>query len=295
MKVGELFDVRRGNCSGIETQAKGSIAFVSAGTSNIGVVGFVSKIPGGRLFKDLPCLSVAANGNGGMAFASPKNAEFYATSDVAVLIPKWQHAFWQSDVQGKLIAVAAYIRKQRWRFGFGRKMSTRFSDLDLDIPAIQSITGAIVKSKPKAKTITQADVASVLSKLPKGVAIQDLFDVHVKKNLPAEFAQDMGNLPLVSTTEYNNGVSGFVDEADNTYLVPGGGISVAKNGRPMVARIQSNPYVKTGDIAPLIAKGDVSFTERELAILAALIENQGWRYHYLRKANWNRMGPQIIF
>ena len=176
-----------------------------------------------------------------------------------------------------------------------RPCGSRLADLELDMSLIHQASVAITQSKPKIKTLTQSDVASLMAKLPKGVAIQDLFDVHVKKNLPAEFAQDMGNLPLVSTTEYNNGVSGFVDKADNTYLVPGGGISVAKNGRPMVARIQSNPYVKTGDIAPLIAKGDVSFTERELAILAALIENQGWRYHYLRKANWDRMGPQIIF
>lgn len=294
MKIGELFEIKRGNCSGLDTYAKGSIPFVSAGTINGGVACFVSTIPGGRLFKDLPCLSVAANGDGGMAFASIKNAEFYATSDVAVLTPKWQHLFWQSDIQGKLIAVAAYIRKQRWRFGFGRKMTTRFADLDVDMSVIQSIFGAIVNTKLKIRTITEADVVSLLARLPNGVAIQDLFEVAKKKSLPAEGVRDVGTTPLVSTTERNNGVSGFVNTIDADYLVPSGGISVAKNGRPMVSRIQMDEYVKTGDMAPLVAKSGVSFTERELAILAALIENQGWRYHYLRKANWDRMGPQVI-
>ena len=139
MKASDLFEIKRGNCSGLDNQTKGTIAFVSASTLNGGVSGFVAPIPGGRLFKDLPCLSVAANGDGGMAFASPKSFPFYATSDVAILVPRKDHQFWQSDINGKLFATAAYIRKQRWRFGFGRKMSTRFADLDLDLSDIQLI------------------------------------------------------------------------------------------------------------------------------------------------------------
>lgn len=294
MKVGDLFEVKRGNCSGLETHASGTIAFVSAGTSNAGVAGFVSKISGGRLFKDLPCLSVAANGDGGMAFASPKNAEFYATSDVAVLVPKWQHAFWQTDIQSKLIAVAAYIRKQRWRFGFGRKMSTRFADLDLDMSVIQSIIGAIVKSKPKVKTITQADVAALLAKLPNGVAIHDLFDMVKRNTFENSEASADGTVPLVSASSNNNAVVGFIETQNPKDIVPGNTISVAKDGVPMISRVQANPYAVNTHVVPLQAKAGTKYTDKELAIIAALIENQGWRYNYMRAAAWGRMGPQII-
>lgn len=294
MKVGELFDVKRGNCAGLENHAKGPVAFVSAGTSNAGVAGFVSSISGGRLFKDLPCLSVAANGDGGMAFASPKNAEFYATSDVAVLVPKRLHPFWKTDIQNKLIAVAAYIRKQRWRFGFGRKMTTRFADLDLDMSVIQSVIGAIVKSKPKVKTITQADVAALLAKLPKGVAIRDLFDMMKRNTFENSEARETGTIPLVSASSCNNAVVGFVNTDKLNDIVPGNTISVAKDGVPMIARVQTSDYTVNTHVVPLKAKDGTTYTGKELAIIAALIENQGWRYNYMRAAAWGRMGPQVI-
>lgn len=294
MKVGDLFRVERGNCVGIESQDKGTIAFVSAGTINTGVVGFVAPIARGRLFGNEPCISVAADGDGGMAYASPKFCVFYAATTVAILTPKLSHDFWATDLHGKLFAVSAYIRKQRWRFGFGRKLAPRVADLDLDMPAILSIVGKIQQTKPKARTLTPSDISALLAKIPAGIEIGQLFDEISRKNLTGEDGKDIGSVPLVSASECNNGVAGFVDMPSLDCLHPGGTLSVAKNGKPMVARVHMNEYVKTGDVASILPKGDVVYTDRELAILAALIESQVWRFSYGRKAGWARMKSQVI-
>lgn len=291
MKAGDLFDVSRGTIHGTPDMSRGTIPFVSTSTFNNGVVSHFSKLPGHKLFNSVPCLTVSVNG--APMFATLRMGEFYANDDVHVLVPN-QDSFWLTDKVAKLTAVASYIRKQKWRFGYGRKAYSRMKDLDLDIPAILAVAGQITQSKPKIKTITSNDIAALLAKLPKGAAIRDLFEVVERKSLASEDANDSGQVPLISTTEYNNGVNGFVDASDHAYLVPGGGISVAKNGKPMVARIQMEAYTKSSDMAPLLAKGDVVYTERELAILAALVETQAWRYSYGRKANWDRMGPQVI-
>lgn len=293
MKVGDLFNVSRGNCNGHETYQAGTIPLVAAGTGNRGIVGFIQGGSKDRLFKSVPCLTVPAVGQGGAMFFSIQSVSFYATKNVAVLTPN-ANPWWGANKADMLIAVASFLRKQRWRFYYMRPCGSRLEDIELDIKAIQLIAGQINHAKPKVKTITPADVAALLAKLPYGVAIQDLFEVVSKKNMSGENASENGPVPLVSTTETNNGVHGFVDIHDADFLVPGGGLSVAKNGKPMVSRIQHQAYTKTGDIAPLAPKRKTGYTEKELAILAALIETQAWRYSYGRKANWDRMGPQVI-
>lgn len=291
--IADLFNVQRGNCDGIETYEKGTVPFVAAGTDNTGVVAFVKGCKKDKLFTSVPCLTVPAVGQGGAMFVSVQTGNFYATKNVAVLIPK-ETPIWGSNKYDLLISISAFLRKQRWRYYYMRPCGSRLGDLRLDMDTIRAVANQIGHTKPKIKTITKSDVEALLAKLPKGASVQDIFELCETKSLPAEGAKDSGVTPLVSTTERNNGIAGFLNITDPDYLVPSGGVSVAKNGRPMVSRVQMNPYVKTSDMAPLIVKSGHSFTERDLAILAALIETQAWRYHYLRKANWSRLGPQVI-
>ena len=293
MKVGELFDIFQGTIDNVDLLSKGPYEVVSATTRNNGVVGYVKKLNVAHVSASTksPVLTIARNG--APCFATVHACDLYLTSEAFALVPN-DHKFWGADKLAKLTAVGAYIRKQRWRFGFGRKANGRIACMYLDIVAVEAIAGSIVQAKPKLKSITSADVAALLSKLPNGVAIRDLFEVVPRKSLSGDEAADSGDIPLVSTTENNNGVHGFVPTQGADFLVPGRGISVAKNGKPMVSRIQLHPYAKTSDMAPLTPKPGSSYTEKELAILAALIESQDWRYSYGRKANWGRMGPQVI-
>lgn len=293
MKVGDLFDIFQGRIDNVDLLPKGPFEVVSATTRNNGVVGYTNKlnVPHVSASAKSPVLTIARNG--APCFATVHACDLYLTSEAFALVPNG-HQFWGTDKLAKLTAVGAYIRKQRWRFGFGRKANGRIACLSLDIQTVEAIAGSIVQAKPKIKSITPADVAALLTKLPKGVAIQDLFEVVSKKNISGEDASENGPVPLVSTTETNNGVLGFVDIHDADFLVPGGGLSVAKNGKPMVSRIQLQSYAKTGDMASLAPKRKSGYTEKELAILAALIETQAWRYSYGRKANEDRMGPQVI-
>lgn len=289
MKVGDFFDVKRGSIHGTPDMSSGAIPFVSTSTFNNGVVSHFAKLPGHKLFNSVPCLTVSVNG--APMFATLRMGEFYANDDVHVLLPN-QDPFWLTNKVARLTAVASYIRKQKWRFGYGRKAYSRMKDLDLDIPAILAVAGHITQSKPKIKTITSNDIAALLARLPKGAAIQDLFDVVSRKSLAGEDVSASGSIPFISASETNNAVAGFVSTAAADYLVPRRTLSVAKDGKPMVARVQAHKWVKNPLAVPLKSKG--RYTERDLAVLAALIETQAWRYSYGRKANWERMGSQVI-
>lgn len=294
MNIGELFKIKRGNSGGQDGYVAGPMPLVAAGTLNNAVVRFVQPQSKDRVFSDVPCLTVAVAGQGGSMFATVQSKTFIATHHIEVLEPRKGHPFWAADKGIKLIAIAAFIRKQRWRSHFMRSPNGRLSDIELDIPSIQAIVGQISHIKPKIKTITQADVSALLAKLPNGVAIQDLFDTVKRNTFENSEARESGAVPLVSASSNNNAVVGFVDAQSPKDIVPGNTISVAKDGVPMIARVQVNPYAMNTHVIPLQAKAAAKFTDKELAILAALIENQGWRYNYMRAAAWGRMGPQVI-
>jgi hypothetical protein len=90
---------------------------------------------------------------------------------------------------------------------------------------------------------------------------------------------------VVSASEQDNGVCGYTTEGA---AAPALGLTVAKNGRPGVARVQTLPHVVTGDVAALTPRTP-DWTVPELCVLAALIEVQVWRFSYGRKASEKRL------
>jgi type I restriction enzyme M protein len=96
-----------------------------------------------------------------------------------------------------------------------------------------------------------------------------------------------GAVAVISASEQDNGVCGYT--ATNPNVAPFPGLSVAKNGRPGVSRVQTQPYAVTGDVAALTPR-QAQWSVAELCVLAALIEIQSWRFSYGRKASERRLG-----
>ncbi|WP_146200844.1 hypothetical protein [Stenotrophomonas maltophilia] len=295
MKIEDIFSIRQGRLDKVVFDPSGAFEVVSATTQNNGVAGFtgpLSVAPINASPKD-PVIAVARNGDGALMFATVHFRPLYLTSEAFALVPN-ADKFWGADKTQKLFAISAFIRKQRWRFGYGRKANGRLGPMEVDLGAVQAVVGSIAGTTSQPKSISAKQLDNLLASLPVGVTIGDLFDLISRRSLAAEDAKHMGAIPLVSTTENNNGVCGFVDSVSVEFALPGHTLSVAKNGRPMVSRVQNETYAKTSDMAALGPKDGASYSPAELAILAALIEYQGWRYSYGRKANWDRMGGQVL-
>lgn len=96
-----------------------------------------------------------------------------------------------------------------------------------------------------------------------------------------------GVVAIISASEQDNGVCGYAPAGGQVATAPG--LTVAKNGRPGVARVQTQSYAVTGDVAALTPLSS-DWTLSELCVLAALIEIQSWRFSYGRKASERRLG-----
>lgn len=107
-KISDLFTIQRGK-EVINQCEPGEIQLISSTEKNNGVHGFIE---GNNLFEG-NVLTVAVNGSIAEAFYQKDN--FYATTDIAVLHPK----FIINEFIGLFIAVI--IRREKYRFNFGRK------------------------------------------------------------------------------------------------------------------------------------------------------------------------------
>lgn len=292
MILDELFDVIPGTATGIGEYGPGKIPLVSATFYKNGVWGFVASNATDTLFSG-PCLVVAASAHTSTMFTTIHVEDFYATHHMAVLKPN-KHKFWDGghDME-KLAALAAYLRKSKWRYGRGRDGNARVKNCPIDLSVVLSILPQLTKPSFQPKMLTIADIQNVVAGMAPGTKVAQVFSSIVRGDLPTSMALPDGNIPFVSTTEQRiNGVCGFVDSATPNFLVPGDTISVATNGKPLVSRVQRGQYVKNGDVASLVPL-DQEKSPEKLAILAALIENQAWRYNYARKGN-ERLMKQVI-
>lgn len=125
------------------------------------------------------------------------------------------------------------------------------------------------------------------------LTISDLF-THTNGNYKDDLAllENTGKVAIVSASEFNNGVLGYDDLPNNTKTFSGG-ISLAKNGKPCICRVQMNPCLLTGDV--LFLKPNIYLNEKNLLILASIIEQKKWRYNYGRKATWDRIKNIKLF
>jgi hypothetical protein len=109
--LGELFDIKRGRYVETSKKIAGDTPEVSSTSMSNGVsryIGLPAEHPANTI-------SVARNGSVGEAFVQPR--PFFATDDVHVLYPL------RPVSQEALLFVCAVIRRERYRFNYGRKWS----------------------------------------------------------------------------------------------------------------------------------------------------------------------------
>lgn len=126
------------------------------------------------------------------------------------------------------------------------------------------------------------------------VRISDLFKYENGKfKGDLELLEKNGDVAIVSASEFNNGILGYTDVL-SCQNIKQYGISVAKNGKPCVCRVQTeDKCVLTTDVLWIEPK--IKINERNLLLLASVLEQKQWRFSYGRKLTWDRFKDLKIF
>lgn len=287
VKISDLFDVQRGNAGAPDSFEPGSFPLVSATTYNTGVTRLVTPTSSDVVFdeKGLGSISVAIDGDGSVMFATPHRTPFIATVSVEVLEPRKPMEF------SMLIAVAAILRASRWRFSYGRKPGGRLADLELDDELVVRIAQQVNVRVAKPVALDVGVLHQVVAKLRElygdTPTISDVFELKQGTATSVANLTEVGDIPVVSATEKEvNAVAGYLAKQEGS-LMPAGSISVAKDGKPGVARVQPVTFRATEHALVLIPKND--WLPSEKLILAALIERQYWRFSFARAAAEGRL------
>lgn len=284
VSIKKLFELQKGASRGSADYFVGNIPFVASTERNNGVAQFVTPLEGDVTFQG------GAVAISGLGHATVQEQEFLPKSNggdaLTVLIPRAprSHAW--------LIAFAAYFNQaHKWRFGFGRKAGCRLNDIELDEALIERIASQVKIAKPAPVALEAGVLNQVVAKLRElygeNPTVGEVFKLKQGKATAVAALGENGSIPVVSATEKEvNAVAGYLSECAGE-LIPAGSISVAKDGKPGVARVQPVPYRATEHVLALVPKA--FWDEHEKLVLAALVERQCWRFSFARAAAENRL------
>ncbi|HBO17109.1 MAG: N-6 DNA methylase [Candidatus Moranbacteria bacterium GW2011_GWE2_35_2-] len=110
-----------------------------------------------------------------------------------------------------------------------------------------------------------------------------------KKTALPQNSLEIGNIPYVTTSSLNNGVSGYYDEDPN---FKGKCLTVALNGSVGETFFQFDDFITSGDNAVLTLKNE--YNPYLLFYISVMIKNHQWRYNYYRKLNLTKLKKMNI-
>ena len=224
--------------------------------------------------------------------ANSKAFNFYnkgnGGSGLLVLLPKKQ----MSDIE--LHSYASQINLQCWKFDFSRMaIKRRIVNLVLqkhksNIDIKKRIQKLCPQKKQKLKIQENKNIKLVsVVYIPKKQE-DGLCCLNKKTALPKN-QLDKGRTPYVTTSSFNNGVTGFFNNKPN---FKGKCLTVALNGSVGETFFQFNDFITSGDNAILALKKE--YNPYLLFYISVMIKNHQWRYNYYRKLNLGKLKKMQI-
>ena len=144
-----------------------------------------------------------------------------------------------------------------------------------------------IKIKEKLKELIPKEKTKQKIQENKNIQIMkvvDLCNVDKKTAISQNVINLNGNVPYVTTSSMNNGVSQFADEEPN---FEGKCLSVAMNGSVGEVFFQIDDFITSGDNAVLTLKE--GYNPYLLLFIGTLIRNHKWRYNYYRKMSLGKL------
>lgn len=92
-----------------------------------------------------------------------------------------------------------------------------------------------------------------------------------------------GDLPLISTSEKENGIMAYVSRQESKKIYPAGSFTVSANGGSCWAWYHLYEFAANGDIFVCNVKDEYSNNKGFTQFLCAAINDESWRFNYYRK------------
>jgi hypothetical protein len=272
--IKDLFKVSYGqkefeNKSLLEGEEGNNIVVSSKGDDN-GVYGFFNTQNG----YNAPVISVPRTGTIGQAFVQLIDCSI--DNNCLVLVPKKKLTIEQ------LFQVAFQIRMNKWRYKYGRQITPAKIEQqeiileNLKVNFDKMVRELTPKENPKQKLQENKNIQIM--------RVKDLCNIDKKTAIPQNAMNLNGNVPYVTTSSMNNGVSQFADEEPN---FEGKCLSVAMNGSVGEVFFQIDDFITSGDNAVLTIKE--GYNPYLLLFIGTLIRNHQWRYNYYRKMGLDKL------
>jgi type I restriction-modification system DNA methylase subunit len=161
---------------------------------------------------------------------------------------------------------------------------------ELDASVKEAVTYLIKQKRWREKHITQQENNIELVPLVYIPEKQEngLCCLNKKTALPKN-QLDKGDTPYVTTSSFNNGVTGFFDNEPN---FQGKCLTVALNGSVGETFFQFDNFITSGDNAVLTLQRE--YNSYLLFYISVMIKNHQWRYNYYRKLNLGKLNKMQI-
>lgn len=285
--VSKIFDVRYGHSLELNalsvTSSKGGIPFVSRKVGDNGISAFVEPIEG--------VIPASAGGvtcalGGAVLETYLQEMPFYAGRDVAILTPH------NSLTKAEILFYCLCIKANRFRYNYGRQANKTLGKLlvpslhelpewvnSINLRPFEEARSAISKAVPETRS----------NENWKTFRFDDIFEIERGKGPRKSTLSDHGTTPFISSTDSNNGLTGFTSESPRH---SGNVITVNRNGSVGEAFYQPIPFSSTEDVHVFKPKFDMN---KYIGIfLATLIRQEKYRFNYGRKWGLGRMNESII-
>lgn len=212
MKVKDIFKIKYGvnlelmRCEITSIDDKNSVNFVARTSQNNGVVARV-KLIDNLTPQNAGTLSCATSGSVLSTFVQTE--PYYSGRDLYVLTPKIN-----LTIEQKLF-YAMTINKNSYRYNYGRAANKTLPNIDLpNLDECNKIIGDSTVNQ--IKTVIKKDKIDFDTSNWKEFSIGSLFSLVNGIKYPAEYREN-GNLPLVSTSAQNNGITDYIADRPEKY------------------------------------------------------------------------------
>jgi hypothetical protein len=287
--VNDLFIVVNAKSTSFSHYGEGKVAFITNGDYESSILGYITPMDGDRVFKNkaiclssfgdatIPPLPFMPRGNGG--------------SGLLILTPR------EDMTDEELYSYASQLNIQSWKFNFSRMaISRRVYDLPLqeyssciDIKKrIKSLSPKKVRKQNIARKSELVNMPLVYDKKNQinGLCIAQKAP---SKKVFSKNALEVGKTPYITTSSYNNGVSGKYDIEP---FFKSKCLTLALNGSVGEVFFQFDDFITGGDNAILNLKD--GYNPYFLFYIATMIRNHQWRYNYYRKLTMVKLKKIII-
>ena len=245
IKLKNIFDIEYGdrNYADKSVLDKGKTLLIASQGVDNGAYGFFD-IP--KKYNP-PIISVPRTGSIGYAFV--QLTECNITDDCMVMSPK-------SEMKIEyLFYVSSMIRLKKWRFNYARKITPeRLGEVEVLTPnefktklSFRDLAKKLIPKKQKVKNIEY-------KQNKKEFILSDLFiiksgEYHSVNNL------QKGEIPLISCSDLDNGISGFYKIPNNN--IHKDEITIAYDGKPLTAKYHNYKFSAYDNVGILTPKNNM--------------------------------------